>query len=249
MCTLTWRLEADGFDLRFNRDELHTRAVETPPEFSRAVATRMLAPRDPDGGGTWLFVNEHGVACALLNDYSTSMPPKETRAVPEAWSSRGRLVLDCGASRSLEELADRLALRALHTKPFHLLGLSNDGAAQRDRARLWHWDGRSLATTEVAPRGILTSSSFQTQSVLASRRSEFDALLARTPTHELCATLSTWHRSHDPARPAHSVLMRRADAATRSITEIQVRDKRVHLDYEAVHPSPASRRSWEFPLR
>ena len=89
MCTVTWirPLEAEGYDLLFNRDESLTRGPELGPEPSRQGGTTFLAPRDSDQGGTWLAVNDHGLTVCLLNGYV----PSRGQA-PPSWRSRGLLV-------------------------------------------------------------------------------------------------------------------------------------------------------------
>ncbi len=82
MCTVSWRAARDGYDLFFNRDELHTRAPELPPALSERDGVRFLAPRDGDHGGTWLAVNEHGLTVCLLNDYANPWRPAAGGADP-----------------------------------------------------------------------------------------------------------------------------------------------------------------------
>jgi hypothetical protein len=63
MCTVTWELDGDAYRLYCNRDEKFTRATAEPPTayVSAQTGLRFLSPRDPDGGGTWLTVNELGM--------------------------------------------------------------------------------------------------------------------------------------------------------------------------------------------
>ena len=100
MCTLSWVYHSKGYRLLFTRDEGRGRSPALPPEIRSAdpiearehsygTAEEMdsarshigspatqnrdlkyLAPRDPDGGGTWILVNAAGVTICLLNHYS-----------------------------------------------------------------------------------------------------------------------------------------------------------------------------------
>ena len=68
MCTLTWwRGEEGEFEVFFNRDEKKTRSRAELPLKREENGMQFLSPRDPDGGGTWMLVNEHGVVLCLLN--------------------------------------------------------------------------------------------------------------------------------------------------------------------------------------
>ena len=66
MCTVSWLPEPGGFTLCFNRDERRTRGAALPPESRRAGGRAFLAPYDSDHGGTWLAVNDAGLALGLL---------------------------------------------------------------------------------------------------------------------------------------------------------------------------------------
>src|SRR5262249_50292824 len=53
VCPLSFRLERGGFELWFSRDERRSRAPARPPALTHTGGTQVLAPRDPEGGGTW----------------------------------------------------------------------------------------------------------------------------------------------------------------------------------------------------
>ena len=239
MCTFTWTAapRRDGYDLFFNRDERHLRAVETPPDFGESERLRWLAPRDAGAGGTWLVVNAAGLTLALLNDYATPWRP----AGPAR--SRGLLVLDLAPARDLAAVAARLAATHLAAlPPFHLVAISPDATARR-----WHWDGAAFTTAALDSPACLSSSSFATAEVVAARLENFAALRAARAGAPSVADLAAWHRVHDPERPAHSVRMLRSDAATRSLTHVCVRPVAVLVAYETFYPSANPERVWLLP--
>jgi len=239
MCTFTWTAAPDrsGYDLFFNRDERHPRAIETPPAFGESEGLRWLAPRDPDAGGTWLVVNAAGLTLALLNDYAARWHP----AGPAR--SRGRLVLDLAPARDIATVAERLAaVDLVELPPFHLVAVAPDASA-----RHWHWDGVAFTAEALASPACLSSSSFATAEVVASRLENFAALRAAHAGSPAVAALAAWHRVHDPARPAHSVRMSRSDAATRSLIHVNVRPDAATVAYETFHPDPSPVRLWTLP--
>ncbi len=222
MCTVSWRRTRDGYDLFFNRDELTTRAPESPPMRDRRDGIEFLAPRDGARGGTWLVVNEHSVTVCLLNDYANPWRPHDA-------FSRGEIVLACAAAANLADVSACVRAQPLsRVAPFHLLAL-----APGVDPLLLHWGGTELAENRSAMVSApISSSSFATAEVVAARVRRFSAYV-REPAAPTVAELAAYHRQHDPRACAHSVLMRRPDAATRSLCHVQVDGPRVSLAYEA----------------
>lgn len=219
MCTLSWLPEREGYSLWFNRDELHTRAAELAPgEFRTIGGSAWLAPTDPDSGGTWLMVNQHGVTVALLNDYASAWTPP----ADGARASRGRLAPLAAEARTAREAIEALhGLELQATPPLDLVALDAAGGVSR-----LQWNGRrrtiSFDAQVAAP---LTSSSFEPARVQAVRRRAF-------PRGADPVAITAYHHSHDTEAGAESVNMSRADAATRSISRIQVGAEWVVFDYE-----------------
>lgn len=228
MCTVTWQTAPGGYDLFFNRDERHTRAAETEPHFGWAGDVAFLAPRDGDRGGTWLLVNDRGLTVGLLNDYACPWaPPAGTPRL-----SRGQVVLACAGATNLRDVAAAARRSPLETVPaFTLFAVAADGTAA-----IWRWRGARLVRARAADertRGMLTSSSFATAEICTGRRRRFTAHVGNAPA-VAAGTLREFHRRHDAARGAESVLMRRPDAATRSISHIAVRAGVATFEYAAV---------------
>jgi len=71
MCTVTLRCGASSLVLTMNRDERLERSPEEAPRLISGDALRpsWLAPFDGASGGTWIGVNERGVASCVLNGY------------------------------------------------------------------------------------------------------------------------------------------------------------------------------------
>ena len=69
MCTLTFipGLPGGGYLLATNRDESPTRGIAAAPTVQQLGPRQVLAPRDPDGGGTWVGVDDSGLCLAILN--------------------------------------------------------------------------------------------------------------------------------------------------------------------------------------
>jgi uncharacterized protein with NRDE domain len=135
----------------------------------------IVAPRDEQGGGTWLGVNPHGVFVGLTN--------RSLSAIDAGRPSRGRLVLaalECGSARAVFDLLG--GLEGNEHNGFHLV------AADRSAAFLAICDGTTIERREL-PQGVhvITERSFGAGE---GRREErvrpaFDALFsAGEPTLE-----------------------------------------------------------------
>lgn len=216
MCTVSWLPEPGGFTLCFNRDERRTRGAALPPESRRAGGRAFLAPYDSDHGGTWLAVNDAGLALGLLNHYG---PGRGAPAGPP--SSRGLVILQLVGAGSIAEALHQLERADLcRTPPFRLVALEPDHPP-----RSAAWDGAALAmATHHAPGFLLTSSAVTEPEVAAARRAEFARAAPAT-----AAELAALHRSHQPERGRCSVCMHRDDAETRSFSQVTVTPDRITL--------------------
>jgi hypothetical protein len=227
VCTVSWLHEPGGYQVFCNRDEKRSRSAALPPEVFERGGIRWLAPRDPDGGGTWTGVNEAGVALCLLNKPAAGGERRER--------SRGLLVWELLDSLSAEEAAERLRRGSPDPRsfaPFSLLAMEVSRPAL-----IAEWDGRRLCVTEDGEsRMPLTSSSFDPEGVAARRRAEFRGLAARHGRID-GRMLLEYQRSHGPRPGPYSVCMHRGGARTVSLTRIRAVPGRVELHY---HPDPHS---------
>ena len=222
MCTATWTRIPGGYDFFFNRDERRTRMPARAPSIHERNGVSFIAPIDGDAGGTWLAVNQHGLTLGILNHY-----PAEP-AAPAAQASRGLLVLDLADAASTAEVLARLTSRQLASyRPFFLVAV--DPVAP---VALHVWDGFALSSRESADADVLplSTSSFDTEIVLAHRRTRFAAL--RAQFGELNAdSHMQYHLSREERGDAYSVLMRRPDAETVSLSHISVGSRKVAFEY------------------
>ncbi len=226
MCTVSWNVRAGGYDLLFNRDEKHARGAERPPVVRQRDARTVIAPSDSDRGGAWIALNDCGLTVCLLNDYDHT---PDLRFPPP--HSRGSVVLACSEASTLPDVLARVRRQPLtETGPFYLLALMPG-----ESPLLLHWQGAELREIETAGlMPMLSSSSFSPREVLAFRRRRFNAIVgaAAEPT-----VPDQWRfqTEHHPSDPAHSVLMCRGDASTRSVTHVTVAEHRATVRYHAVH--------------
>jgi hypothetical protein len=222
MCTVTIVPHDAGFRLVCNRDERRDRPAAAAPVLHARQRGTALYPVDPQGGGTWVGVNDAGLGAALLN---RTLDPAAPR--PRFPLSRGGIVPHVLGRDSVREAID--AVRALDPTgfpPFRLV------VVQWQRLGVLTSDGRrlSLETTNLAAPVMLTSSSLGDARVDPPRRDLFGRLMA-VPRGLWLRAQDDFHRHRWPERPDLSVCMVRADAQTVSRTVIDVRPAVICVRY------------------
>jgi hypothetical protein len=243
MCTLTVvPLPGGRVRLAFNRDEQRTRPPGRPPTRQRFGLREAVLPTDPVSGGTWLAVNDAGLALALLN-----ANPSDTGVRIAPGRSRGEIIptlLECtspaGALGAFE--------RAIHYPdfaPFRLV-LAGNGLAADVR-----WDGRQSMVMNRLLGGtplLFTSSGLGDHLVEGVRRELFDDLFAG-PDGGWEAAQDAFHRHRWPDRPHLSVNMERADTRTVSYAVIELGPAAATLAYHPDAPDrPAEREFVHLPF-
>lgn len=228
MCTVTWSAGQTGYTLLFNRDEQLSRGPAFPPEERSRGGVRFICPLDPDGGGTWLGVNEYGLTVGILNYYSAEVSPEDHAG---GRVSRGLLVLSLMDAPDLDEVARRLeGKQKEYYSPFLLFGAEVGG-----RRIAWRWDGREFRQ-DRDPALPLSTSGYEPEDVVRFRRE----LLERFRGDDGGVTVDTlraYHSFHDPERPGYSVSMRREEAQTVSFAEITVDREEVSFSYTDGFPA------------
>ena len=228
MCTVTIVPSGDGFRVGCNRDERRDRAAALPPAVHRLRRRTAVFPVDPAGPGTWVGVNDVGVAAALLNRTIDSAAPIDQST--RTRRSRGLIIPDLLDCTSLTDALDIGA--ALDPRDFDRFRLV---VAQNSAAAIVTSDGAALSVerTTLSRPMMLTSSSLGDALVETPRRRLFDRLFAGEERSWLRAQ-SRFHCHHWPSRRDISVSMERADARTVSYTVVNVSSRAVELRYRAL---------------
>jgi hypothetical protein len=216
-----------GFRFACNRDELRTRTPALPPRAVRARGREAVHPVDADAGGTWVAVNDAGLALSLLN----LNPPPSAPSPPHGGASRGAIIPGLlHHDRVAAALAPALAVDPAAQRPFRLV------LADRTERALVRSDGRSVELVLREPQGepfMVTSSGLGDHLVEAPRRALFTRTFAGPagPPTDLVAAQDRFHRAHWPDRGHVSVSMARPDAFTHSHTVVRVAEDGVELVY------------------
>jgi len=222
VCTASWIHVAGRFELFFNRDEQRTRAPASPPRVVELDGVRAVMPLDGQDHGTWIAANEFGLVVCLLNLY-------EVAYVPEAPTSRGRVVTELARARTLAQARECLEAQPLVRLRAFTVALFAPRAEELHSAVV-SWDGVALREDAAPLAPPLVSSGFDLPRVRAARFAAWTELVERRggPSAQ---RLEQYHASKLPEPGALAVAMERADACTVSHSRVSVDATSVVLSY------------------
>jgi len=230
MCTLTYRLTEQGYQIFFNRDEQITRPQAIPPTIDCTL--NAAYPVDPTGGGTWIAVHESGISLALLNYYQAQIDPSL-----KSFISRGVII------PQLLKQPDNIHQQLLSMdfsryQAFQLCVFYSDLSVQSEKRQAYQyvWNGRSLSFSTISTENSLpiTSSGVDYELVSHYRKQQFNALI--DINNSTSQDYVDYHQHQGPSGKC-SVKMHREDARTVSFTQITVDQtkslgKRVSIEYQ-----------------
>lgn len=219
----------------FNRDESRKRAAALPPEVRQCGARRAIMPIDPVSDGTWIAVNDAGLAAGLLNLYRFDKfgrePHKGTR-------SRGEIIPMLMECATIDEAFKRIFTRVhrdTYYSPFSLV--LTDGRNCME----YNWHGGSDGVTPNRPverPRMFTSSGLGDALVHAPRKRLFEEMFA-APADPV-ATQDAYHRHQWPDRPELSVCMSRREARTVSYAVLELIEGEARMTYHRAPPNEAA---------
>jgi hypothetical protein len=226
MCMVSIVPLDSGFRLVCNRDESVSRGLAVEPQRHAFGSTSAVFPIDPDGGGTWIGVNDDGLVMAILNR-SAAQHAGPRR--PEL-RSRGAIIPALLRFRSLPDAVHAAGdLDPADFAPFQLVALQGRAVS----ALIWDGNG-ALETTWGIPMTqplLFTSSSLGDAPVEPPRRRLFVASVINAPDSWLEGQ-RRFHRHQWRERPDVSVCMERSGARTVSRSTIDVTADGSTFDYE-----------------
>ncbi|MEY4119058.1 MAG: hypothetical protein RLZZ116_2386 [Planctomycetota bacterium] len=219
MCTLSIIVTALGeFTLGFNRDEKPRRDEGAPT--TRGARRSYIAPIDLASGGTWIAVNDAGIAFALLN----RSEPRVGDAA--AGLSRGRIVpsvAECGDFAEIER--ELRAIASAFSRGF--VFVATDGHSVLEGVGT---GGRVEIAVSPLHRPFMRASSGLGDHLVQPPRAElFEARVAAAEAVSLPEAQRDFHAHCWGDRRHLSVLMDRGEARTVSQTFVRVDRARVEL--------------------
>lgn len=205
MCTVAFVPEESGaYLLAHNRDERRTRGRGRRPAPHAAGDRRFVAPGDPDGGGTWIGVNDRGLTVCALNHLDA--PGRE---LPDPPPSRGLLVAAALSRDSADEVVRGIAQdgeRLGATRAFRIVAVEPGRSGGAARLATAAWDGRDLRVDTATETALFVASTLGRFGADVARRASWERLLAERPSPDE-GDLRRFLASHEPERGLASVCM------------------------------------------
>lgn len=186
-------------------------------------------PIDPGSDGTWVGVNEHGLALTLLN-YNLPQPPTGRD------QSRGRVIPMLLHVETVDELiAEASAIQAQRMMPFRLV------ACDGEKLLLWR-STEPIGQAEVCSWSrepvMYTSSGLGDHLVEGPRRELFEGWFGED-ANENFEKQRAFHQHQWPGKEPLSINMYREDARTVSYTELDVESAGMVMRYYSDGPGQA----------
>lgn len=220
MCTVTYVPNHEGFFLSSNRDEKNSRAKAFQPCLYQSDAFKIIYPKDPDGQGSWIAVNDNGTAAVLLNGAFI-----KHQSQPVYRRSRGLVFLDIITAPKSVSCFSHLDLTDI--EPFTII------IANLDLLTECRWDGvqKFIRQLDYKKPYIWSSATLYGVSSVEKRAGWFKDWL-QEPGEPDETKVFNFHRSGGDGNLYDGlVINRREEMKTVSITSIVLTNKIMRMNY------------------
>ena len=229
MCTVSYLPLDRGYILTSNRDETPQRRVSTITSQARNGQT-IHFPKDPQAGGSWFALSDHGYVACLLNG---AYEPFEMTS--QYTLSRGTVLLDSFNYRRVDDFVTNYAFGS--SAPFTLLLIRNGQIHELV------WDGQSIRHTILDP-GVphfWSSVTLYPPDVRSWRNKLFEDWLTEHPQFDQSAIVD-FHKYGGKGDEANDFVMNRSEKVkTLSISSVLVRDEKIAFSHTDLDDDTRSR--------
>ena len=220
MCTVSFVPLGNSYFFTSSRDERAERPLAVFPELYELNGYKILYPKDPMGGGSWIAVNESGNTIVLLNGAIKAHNPE-----PRYRKSRGLVVLDLISQSSPAD--------AFET--YDCIGIEPFTVILFDEKNLWcgRWDGKMkwLESLSSHKPQIWSSVTLYNPDLIRKRETWFNEWVAAHP-HPGTLDIIRFHQKGGNGDPENSILMNRDGRLfTNSISNIRVGPEKASFRY------------------
>ena len=220
MCTVTFIPAGNHFFFTSNRDELAGRPLALCPEVYEIKGCRVLFPKDPQGGGSWIAVNEKGHAGVLLNG---AMKVHETGISYR--KSRGLVLLDLISSPSPADAFEETDFKGIG--PFTVILFENKNLYSGK------WDGQMkwLESLSANKPHIWSSVTLYDPVAIRKREEWFHAWLSES-AYPGSLDIIHFHQKGGDGDPFNGIMMNRDQKLfTNSISSIRLSPETASFRY------------------
>ena len=218
MCTVVYISQSDKKILTSLRDETPNRHTITNPANFVAENTTYVSPIDPQGGGTWLGINNKGNAIILLNGGFEKHEQKVKYR-----KSRGLIVKELLENEF--PLIEWMLMDLSEIEPFSLIVFSDAVLFQLV------WDGNIKHKFRLNEHScyIFSSSTLYSQNAKTDREYMFKNWVDNNKTITENSIMEFFKSSNDSENGF--IINRHEKVKTLSFTYIEINDKGLHLNY------------------
>jgi len=219
MCTVTYIPTTEGCIITSNRDEKITRERALSPQEYQIDGKKVIFPKDPKAGGTWVAHSETKII-VLLNGAQEKHTPK-----PKYRKSRGLIVLDLITAENSLDFWKTIDLNDI--EPFTIVVFENNKLIQLQ------WNEVEKSTTEFDAKQfhIWSSSTLYSKEIRKQRKEWFQDFIksknAATPGEIL-----HFHQFTESENKEFGLqINRNAVLKTISITQCKVTNNSIQMEY------------------
>lgn len=190
MCTVVFIPNEDKFFMASLRDEDPIRRIATIPVLTLSNQQKYIAPVDPQGGGTWVGINENGFVIVLLNGGFINHTKKASYA-----RSRGQIVRELLSNSNPYKSWFDIDLHNM--EPFTLIIWSG--------TTLWQlvWDGENKYQTKVdeTKAHIWSSATLYDETIKKTREQAFNLWVTNTSLKDQHSLLDFFKQTTNSNEP------------------------------------------------
>jgi hypothetical protein len=238
MCTVTFIPAGGNFFFTSNRDEQEGRQLADLPVLHEIKGQRLLFPKDPQGGGTWICAHESGHIAVLLNgaDFAHQLTTLYVK-------SRGLVLLDLITNDRPVRAFENSNFNQI--EPFTLILFEN----KKLYSCKWNGSKKSIVShNEFEPR-IWSSVTLYDPISIHKRESWFKKWITENPV-PVAEQIIHFHHEGGNGDPFIDLLMNRdGKLFTNSICSICVSDDSASFHYQDLRRGISCQSSISFQKR
>jgi uncharacterized protein with NRDE domain len=222
MCTVTYLpAEKGSYFLTSNRDEKIIRPSAFFPDLYFHEQEKLLYPKDPQAGGTWIATNKKGRTVCLLNGAF-----QKHAAASSYRKSRGLVLLDSFLANDLDTFCRYYDFSNI--EPFTLLN------ATGEKLEEIRWDGQEMHYKNLDHQSafIWSSVTLYNEETVMKRQRWFETWL-QTKAETSVEEIRHFHRFAGEGSPDNDVVINRDNfMITQSITSVEKNQEGIKMIYE-----------------
>jgi hypothetical protein len=220
MCTVTFIPAGKHSFFTSSRDEQADRPPALFPEIYTVNGSRVLYPKDPKGGGTWIAVNENGHAGIILNGAIKAHKPEASYR-----KSRGMILVDLISALSPADRFEETDFNGI--EPFTVILFENKNLYSGK------WDGQMkwLESLNANKPHIWSSVTLYDPAAIRKREGWFQKWLGEN-TYPGSLDIIHFHQKGGDGDPFNDIMMNRDHKYfTNSISSIRLSPESASFRY------------------